>query len=645
MVEDKSAPVEAPVEARETWGGKLEFLLSCIGYCVGLGNVWRFPYLAYQNGGGVFFIPYFLMLFLCGIPIFLTELSMGQYSAQGTLGVWKAMPCMKGIGYGMILVSFYVMVYYNIVIAYSIHYLFASMQKVVPWIKCDQWWNTAVTKASCLITENLSTESLDCRNNGSDPTMLFWKRNETLKDFWSTNLESNGHNLSTTDFDRVFDLNRKIDSSEEYWFRKVLRLYNDETDAGTQKFTMDNLGGVCWELFGCNIAAWVLVFGCLYKGVQSSGKVVYVTATFPYLVLVILVIFGATLEGAGDGIEFYLKPDLSKLADGKVWSSAAVQIFYSLGVAFGGLMTMASYNKFDNNILRDTLIVSIGNCFSSVFAGFGVFSFLGHMAFKNCMKVSEVVKSGPGLAFIAYPEAMALLPAAQFFSVLFFIMLVTLGLDSQFAMVDVCVAGLMDEYPHIFRRGYRKTMVVFAFCSIGFLLGIPIICEGGYHFFNLINDYSAWHGLLILSFIFIVSVHYGYQFKTTKFRFVSDLEEMIGSMGIVSKSYFYSMWFAACPVMIAFILGYTFYGYETIAQMYGFDNPEDGIEIYPQWTNTFAMLMSFSPVVIIVVYFVYSMIVTKGESLNPSADFKSAKPQESNDAIENAAYVEPSSKL
>jgi SNF family Na+-dependent transporter len=98
--------------------------------------------------------------------------------------------------------------------------------------------------------------------------------------------------------------------------------------------------------------AWLLVFACLYKGVQSVGKVVYVTATFPYVVLVILVIFGATLDGAKDGIRFYLKPDISKLSDSSVWAAAATQIFYSLGVTFGGLMVMSSYNKFDNNILR-----------------------------------------------------------------------------------------------------------------------------------------------------------------------------------------------------------------------------------------------------------------------------------------------------
>jgi SNF family Na+-dependent transporter len=123
---------------------------------------------------------------------------------------------------------------------------------------------------------------------------------------------------------------------------------------------------------------------------------------------------------------------------------------------------MSSYNEFNNNIFRDTMIVSLGNCFSSVFAGFGVFSFLGHMAYKNCITVDKVVASGPGLAFIAYPEAIGLLPAPQLFSLLFFIMLVLLGIDSQFAMVDVLVASTLDEKPEL-RAGWKKTAVGFKY--------------------------------------------------------------------------------------------------------------------------------------------------------------------------------------
>ena len=164
------------------------------------------------------------------------------------------------------------------------------------------------------------------------------------------------------------------------------------------------------------------------------------------------------------------------------------------------------------------------------------------MAFNNCVPVDEVVKSGPGLAFIAYPEALSLLPAAPFFSILFFIMLVLLGLDSQFAMVDVSckiifssyfqvvIAGIVDQAPGYFRQGNRRLYLVIAACLVGFILGIPILTSGGIHLFNLINDLSAYYGLLLLSLIFSCAVHYGYNFASgEKFRFVNDLEKMNGN--------------------------------------------------------------------------------------------------------------------
>uniref|UniRef100_A0A8C3F9Q2 Transporter n=1 Tax=Chrysemys picta bellii TaxID=8478 RepID=A0A8C3F9Q2_CHRPI len=297
-------PDAAPCQPRETWGGKYEFLLSCIGYCVGLGNVWRFPYLCYRNGGGVFLIPYFVMLLFTGLPLFLLELSLGQYGAAGPITVWKCCPLLKGIGVGMLLVSSLVSLYYNVIIAWTFYYLGMSFQSPLPW--------------SCDAPQNVPP--LPGLSPSSRTALLGVTHSSGLHD----------------------------------------------------------PGPVRWPLAICLLVAWIVIFLCMLKGIRSSGKVVYFTATFPYLVLIVLIIRGATLDGSIEGIRFYLSSDWSRLQS--VWNDAASQIFYSLGIGFGGLLSMASYNKFDNNVIRDTLVIAIGNCCTSFFAGFAIFSILGHMA-------------------------------------------------------------------------------------------------------------------------------------------------------------------------------------------------------------------------------------------------------------------------
>lgn len=84
------------VVKRASWGNKIEFLLSMIGYAVGLGNIWRFPYLCYRNGGGAFLIPYLICLFLCGLPIFFFEVALGQFCSQGPVKAFNGVPIVKG---------------------------------------------------------------------------------------------------------------------------------------------------------------------------------------------------------------------------------------------------------------------------------------------------------------------------------------------------------------------------------------------------------------------------------------------------------------------------------------------------------------------------------------------------------------------
>ena len=134
--------------------------------------------------------------------------------------------------------------------------------------------------------------------------------------------------FATLDYNNLFDASKKIEPAEEYWFRRVLRLENELTDSGEELYTLDNIGGVLWDLVGCNALTWLILFLCLFRGVKSSGKVVYFTATFPYVVLIILVIFGATLDGASDGIEFYLKPNVTKLEDGQVFTCLYLNVYF-----------------------------------------------------------------------------------------------------------------------------------------------------------------------------------------------------------------------------------------------------------------------------------------------------------------------------
>ncbi|MEQ2277043.1 hypothetical protein XENORESO_018427 [Xenotaenia resolanae] len=202
----------------------------------------------------------------------------------------------------------------------------------------------------------------------------------------------------------------------------------------------------------------------------------------------------------------------------QVWRDAGTQVFFSYAVCQGVLTALGSYNK-------DCLALCCLNSATSIFAGFAVFSVIGFMAQDLNIPISEVTASGPGLAFIAYPKALSLLPGSSFWAVLFFLMILFLGLDSQFVCMESLATAITDLFPSRLRRPGAREILVLVIAVVCFLLGLPFVTEGGITLFRLVDTFGpSGTSLLIIacSETIVVSWIYGAD------RFYDNIEDMIG---------------------------------------------------------------------------------------------------------------------
>uniref|UniRef100_A0A2C9KRH2 Uncharacterized protein n=1 Tax=Biomphalaria glabrata TaxID=6526 RepID=A0A2C9KRH2_BIOGL len=271
---------------------------------------------------------------------------------------------------------------------------------------------------------------------------------------------------------------------------------------------LEDLNGLPWHSALALFVSFALVLLCVIRGVKSVGKVVYVTATFPFILLTILIIRGATLPGALDGFLFYVTPDWSKLMQVQTWLEASFQVFYSLGPVWGGLVTMSSYNKFHNNCMRDAVILTFVCEGTSFFAGFAIFTVLGHMAYNLNVPVKNFAASGSGLAFVVYPEAVSYLPVPQLWALLFFLMLLTVALDTQFVAFEVVMTSLQDHMPSVVKRWEIIMKIVYS-CLL-FLLALPLACRGGIYLFQLVDWYIASFSTAAIGLLQTVAVAWIY---------------------------------------------------------------------------------------------------------------------------------------
>lgn len=447
-------------DKRDRWPSRTMFIFAAVGSAVGLGNVWRFPYLVGKYGGGAFLFPYLIALFLVGFPLLVMEFAIGLKMQQGAVGAMRKIDRrLSGIGLGAVLSAFGVSCYYAVVMSWCILYAFYSVN--LAW--------------------------------GADTKTFF--------------------------FQNVIQASASANQIEGFAIPVVLAL----------------------------IASWVMIYFCIWKGVKSVSTVVQVTMPLPIILLLILLVRTLFLPGAWDGVVFFFQPNFAALLDLDIWMAAITQIFFTLTLGFGVMITYASYLPKKSDIVKNALIIAIADVAIALTAGFVVFTTIGNMAQTSGESIADLAASGPSLAFVVLPRALSMIPGAAILSVIFFIMLITLAIDSQFSLVEAVAAVFEDMFPKI-----SKKMIVFFVCLAGFIGGLVFTTSAGIFYLDIVDHFITNYGLVLMGLFQTIAI--GWVYGPEKLRqFANEVSEIhVGKSWNFMIKYF-------IPISLTAIIGQTFY--------------------------------------------------------------------------------------
>jgi NSS family neurotransmitter:Na+ symporter len=407
------------------WRSNVGFLLAAIGSAIGLGNIWRFPYVAYENGGGAFLLPYFTALITAGIPILMLEIALGNRERGSAPKAFAlARPRWEWLGWWSVtLILFGIQLYYVVIISWCANYIILAV---------TQAW-------------------------GNDP--------------------------------------------DNYFFNVFLGVSDGVWDIRGVNPCIVAAVAVIW--FIC----WLITSRGIQRGIERAVKIMMPVL---FLVTVIIVFWALSLDGAGDGVASYTTPDFSKITDIKVWISAYGQIFFSLSLGFGIMIAYSAYLPRDTNVLKNSLIIGFSNSTYEVFAGFGVFSVLGYMALKQNKEIQEVVAESLGLAFVAYPQAISLLPFGTVFGVLFFLLLTIAGISSAISIIEAFASAVRDKF-----EVPRKRTINFI-CLAGFTGSMLFATRAGLHWLDIVDHYLNSYGLVTIGVFEAIVI--GWLYKTERLK-------------------------------------------------------------------------------------------------------------------------------
>ena len=490
-------------QKRETFSGRRAFIMAAIGSAVGLGNIWRFPYTTYENGGGAFIIPYLIALLTAGIPLLFLDYAIGHRNRGGApLSYRRVSPHFEVFGWWQMMVNVIIGLYYAVVLGWAASYTYFSFT--------GAW--------------------------GDKPIDFF-----------------------IGEFLKMGDIKNGV--------------------------SFEFVGMVTGPL----IAMWIVALGVLSMGVQK-GIAKASSVLMPVLVVMFmaLVIYSLFLPGAAKGLDALFTPNWSKLSNPSVWIAAYGQIFFSLSIGFGIMVTYASYLKKESDLTGSGLVVGFANSSFEVLAGIGVFAALGFIATAQGQEVSEVAKGGIGLAFFAFPTIINKAPFGEVLGVLFFGSLTFAALTSFISVIEVIISAIQDKIR--IRRG-----------KVTFIVGVPMMLVSvilfgtttGLPMLDVFDKFVNYFGIVAVAFASLIAI------------VANEKLGLLGNHLNETSSFKVGFFWRLCIVLTSGVLAFMLFSEG--AKVFS-----EGYEGYPNWfVNTFGWGMSIS---LLVVAFFLSRLKWKSET-------------------------------
>ena len=451
-----TTPSSPGPQRREVFSSRYVFMLAAIGSAVGLGNIWRFPYVAYDNGGGAFLIPYIVALFTAGIPLLFLDFALGhRYRGSAPLVFRRFKKRTESLGWIQVGIAFFITIYYAAIIGWAGLYAIKSL---------TQAW-------------------------GDDP--------------------------------------------DTYFFSDFLQFDAEAT------FSLDIVPQIAIALF----LVWILAIVVLAIGVDKGiGKVAMVFMPILVVIFFIVCIRAVFLPGAEIGLDALFTPDWAALTNPTVWVAAYGQIFFSLSVGFGIMLTYSSYLKPRTNLTGTGLVTGFANSSFEVLAGIGVFAALGFMAAQANVAVDAVATSGIGLAFVAFPAIINQMPLGGLFGFLFFASLFIAGFTSLFSLLEVVVSAVKDKFDL-----KRKTAAI----SVGVVMAAISLAlfstTSGLASLDIMDKFTNNVGIVAIALIVVITVDW----------MLRRIDEFSMHLNAVSSFRVNTIWRICVVNVTTLVLGFT----------------------------------------------------------------------------------------